>query len=123
MLSKKQDATLRLHDIWVATWLNGKKLTFKDEENRPRLELQISERKIYGKGTCNTFFGTIENISETQLEISDKMGSTMMACPEMAIETAFFEALPKVKTYKITAKGLQLFDAENNEIIRFKKVD
>lgn len=123
VLSKKQDATLRLHDIWVATSLNGKELTFKNEKNRPRLEFKIAERKIYGKGVCNRFFGTIEKVSETQLEISDKMGSTMMACPKMDIETSFLQTLPKVKTYKIKNNQLTLFDTENKEIIRFKKVD
>lgn len=121
--SKKQDVTSRLHDIWVATSLNGKELTFNDEKNRPRLEIQIAERKIYGKGTCNTFFGDIENVSETQLEISDKLGSTLMACPEMEIETDFFNTLPKVKTYKFVDNNLLLLDTENSEILRFKRVD
>lgn len=123
VLSKKQDATLRLQDIWVATSLNGKELTFKDEKNRPRLEFQIAERKINGKGTCNTFFGDIKNVSETQLEINDKIGTTMMACPEMDTETAFFETLPKVKTYKIADNELQFFDADNNKVLQFKKID
>lgn len=123
ILSKKQDVTLRLHDIWVVTLLNGKELTFNDEENRPRLELQISEKKIYGKGTCNTFFGTIKKVSATQLEISYKIGSTLMACPKMEIEATFFATLPKVKTYKIANNNLMLFDTKNKEIIRLKKTD
>lgn len=121
--SKKEITTLLLNDIWVATSLNGKELTINNEKNRPRLELKIAERKIYGKGTCNTFFGNIKNVSETQLEISDKIGSTKMACPEMSIESAFLNTLPKVKTYKIADNNLTFFNAENNEILKFKKVD
>ncbi len=38
-----------------------------------------------------TIIVTIKKGSETQLEISDEMGSTMIACPKMNIETAFLQ--------------------------------
>ncbi|CAA0162151.1 conserved hypothetical protein [Tenacibaculum maritimum] len=121
VISKTPDAKLRLQDVWVATRINGRDIQLKEEDSRPRIEIEVGNKNILGKGACNRFFGSIETLTGKKITFS-KIGATKMMCLDMNLEDLFFDALQSVKTYKIENSELHLFD-ENKEVLHFKKID
>lgn len=75
--------------------------------------VRFDEGKISGSDGCNRFGGTYTTLGNT-LQISDKMMSTMMACPSPLMEqsTAFKNALLNAKRYKNYGKLLVLQGAK-----------
>lgn len=125
VLEKKPDPTFKLHDIWALQALNGKDIsakTNKKPNKTPMLELFIADKRIGGTDGCNSLFGSIETLNEKKIQFS-KMGSTKMACPNMEVSNAFTNALEETSTYKIENLHLYLYNAEGDELLKFKKVD
>ncbi|WP_432410486.1 DUF4377 domain-containing protein [Rasiella sp. SM2506] len=125
VLDKKQDPTFRLHDIWALQAINGKDIsseTHQKPNKQPTLEIFVAEKRIAGTDGCNSLFGSIETLTETQLSFS-KMGSTKMMCPSMKVPNAFTEALSNTQTYKIEKLNLYFYNAEGDEVLQFVKVD
>ena len=61
--------------------------------------------EVAGKGACNRFFGSYTTSKTGALTISG-IGSTRMACPDMATETAFIELLERATHYEIDGNML-----------------
>ena len=78
------------------------------------------ENKVYGNLGCNNFFGKFESKNDL-LKIS-QIGSTMMMCQDMSIESLYSKILENVKKYKIEKEILIFFDKDNKEIAKFKRV-
>lgn len=78
-----------------------------------------ADGKVFGKGPCNSYFGTAE-IGDGTIAISD-VGSTFMACaPEvMDREKAFLEALRKAASFDIREGRLTFKDKDGREILHF----
>ncbi|MDX1461517.1 MAG: DUF4377 domain-containing protein [Marinirhabdus sp.] len=125
IMSKEQDPTTRLHDIWSLQTLNGNPMDsdrYAAPRTTPRLEIFVADKRIGGTDGCNSMFGTIETLTETEIQFS-KLGGTRIMCPNMEVPNLFMEAMGKTKTYSL--KGLQLYfyDDEGNEVLEFLKVD
>ena len=123
VISKTPDIKLNLNDIWVLTHLNEKAISVKNSDEMPRMEINLSKNKIFGKGACNRFNGSIKEFSINILKFNDQLMSTKMMCQNMKLENTFFKTLPKTNSYKIKNNQLFLFDLNNQEIARFKKID
>ncbi len=78
------------------------------------------ENKVYGNLGCNNFFGKFESKNDL-LKIS-QIGSTMMMCQDMSIESLYSKILENVKKYKVEKGILIFFDKDNKEIAKFKRV-
>lgn len=123
VLSKNPDPRLKVNNIWVLEEMNGETLDLQNEEQRPRLEIQIAENKILGRGICNRFFGSIEELTENKLSFTEGMGSTKIMCPNIEIEDAYFKTLSKIQHYTVDNDNLILRNAEGKELLNFKRSD
>jgi len=81
--------------------------------------LRFEKGKLDGNDGCNQFVGSYATQGDT-LTISDKMMSTMMACPAMEQANAFKTALLNAKIYKNSANTLELIDNKGETLIKFK---
>ncbi|MGI6852801.1 YbaY family lipoprotein [Mesorhizobium sp. 1B3] len=78
-----------------------------------------TDGKMFGKGPCNSYFGTAE-IGDGTIAVGE-VGSTRMACaPDvMDRERAFFETLRKAESFDIREGRLTLKDKDGKEILHF----
>lgn len=78
-----------------------------------------SDGKIFGKGPCNSYFGTA-NIGDGTIAIGE-VGSTRMACaPDvMDREKSFFETLRNAASFDIREGRLTLKNKDGEEILHF----
>lgn len=110
----------RINDIWVLETIRTEKMDIMDE--MPFIEINLSDLKIYGKAGCNSFNGNVDTYNLTHINFGS-IASTKMMCPDMAVETALFLQLSNVQKYEIKNLKLYFYNAENKEVLRFKKVD
>lgn len=83
----------------------------------PTISFGLETSDVFGLALCNRYFGSY-TAEGKNLSIEIK-GSTMMACPWVEEETAYFEKLNSVKSYEIKDQELYLYDAEGNEVAVF----
>ncbi len=81
--------------------------------------LTFTDGRYSGKGGCNQIFGSYTTEGS---EIRFKEGmSTMMACPQMALEREFLQRLVRVDNYAIDDKGGLELRANGESLLRFSK--
>jgi copper homeostasis protein (lipoprotein) len=83
--------------------------------------LEQKENRISGYAGCNSFFGTCELKEGNRITFS-KIGSTMMACPNMSLEQDLFKVLETVDNYTTNGKTLQLNKARMAPLARFEMI-
>jgi CubicO group peptidase (beta-lactamase class C family)/heat shock protein HslJ len=81
------------------------------------IQFLSEDRKLIGNSGCNNFFGQYE-INNDLLSITN-LGSTKMMCPDMTIEDAFLQFLPKVQRYEVNGAVLILY-GENGKFATFE---
>ncbi|MGY5353781.1 META domain-containing protein [Wenyingzhuangia sp. IMCC45467] len=110
----------RLHDIWMATRINGTPI------NRmvsvPRLEINLSTQRIMGNDGCNDFSADINTVTQTKLGFSTIV-STKKMCIRPGVEAEFIQAMNTIKGYKLDGLNLILTDINGKEVLSFLKVD
>lgn len=124
-VEKWLDERMRINDIWALTAINKTQMPsagFLETQEHPRLEINISEMKIFGNDGCNELEGNIITVDENRLELTE-ISTTKMSCPNMDIPSHYKNALQKVRRYNVKNLELLLYDNKNQEILRFKKVD
>jgi len=70
-----------------------------------------------GRSFCNGFFGSYE--IDGDLLTFGPLGSTMMACPEMDLETEYLQTLATVTAYRIVDGNLVLMNASGDAVLTF----
>jgi heat shock protein HslJ len=80
-------------------------LTTGNVKKQTTLKIE-NDGKAAGQGGCNAFSG-IAIINGTNIKF-DKLVTTQMACFDMKIETAFFEALNNTDSYVLESENLKL---------------
>jgi copper homeostasis protein (lipoprotein) len=85
------------------------------------ISLQQEESRVSGYAGCNSFFGSFE-LKEGNRVTFSKIGSTMMACPNMATEQELFKVLETVDNYTTDGKTLQLNKARMAPLARFELI-
>lgn len=95
---------------WKLTEMDGKAdPAFAAGEDTFNFTLDPSRMMVYGVGACNRLFGPYELEEGTGLDI-ERLASTMMACPNMDLESRFAKLLEEADKYEIDGDVLTLFD-------------
>ena len=81
--------------------------------------VRFEKGKISGNDGCNQFMGNYATQGNT-LSVSDKMMSTMIACPGMEKSVAFKSALTSAKIYENNGTTLVLIGASGKTLLELK---
>lgn len=103
---------------WTLTALNGREIQKEQFAKVPFIRMNYIDQRVTGNGSCNNFFGTYTLFEEDGILLS-RMGSTMMACPNMVLEGEYLKALESVERFKIEGNKLSLSDKEKNIVAIF----
>ena len=118
----QMDASSIVGKKWKLVEINGKPvLNTSDSGKDYFIQLQQEETRLNGYAGCNNFFGSYE-LKEGNRVTFSKMGSTMMACPNMATEQELFKVLETVDNYTTDGKSLQLNKARMAPMARFEMI-
>ena len=80
-------------------------------------QISFADDRVTGQGPCNRFFGQLVQ-DATQLRI-ENLGSTRMACPDLAGEAEFFALLGKVHQADRPKGELVLLDSKGTAVLHF----
>jgi heat shock protein HslJ len=118
--SQPEDVISIVGKKWKLVELNGKPVEKTSGDGRDYfITLQQEESRISGYAGCNSFFGNFELKDRNRVTFS-KLGSTMMACPNMTTEQELFKVLETVDSYTINDNLLQLNKARMAPLARFE---
>jgi len=120
VLSKEVDEILRINDIWLLEAMSEANIA-KGMKSMI-LEIHIADNRVLGNAFCNRFFGSIDKLTNREIKFG-RIGSTRMACKDIALESDYLKLLENVSKYRIENNKLILFDTLGKEILRYKKVD
>ena len=105
---------------WKLTRL-GNEAVFPSQKQREAHIVMNNENRISGSDGCNRIIGSYQ-IDGNSIHFS-KLGSTMMACPEgMEQADQFRTALGATTYYRIVGQHFELFDNNDQMLIRFEAV-
>lgn len=117
---KNDTPNQRLHDIWIATRINGNPINRMSPI--PRLEVNLTEMSVMGNDGCNDYSGKIKEVSDTEIVLGP-VASTNKMCRKMETSLRYNEALSNVKGYKLEQLTLILVNEKNEEVLSFVKGD
>lgn len=104
---------------WKLMEMDGKaNPAFTAEPDTFNFTLDPTRMMVYGVGACNRLFGPYELEGKDELDI-ERLASTMMACPNMDLESRFSKLLEEADKYKIDGDVLTLFD-DGKKLLVFK---
>ncbi len=104
--------------FWSLRELNGKSVEKYKSEKTIHLLLR-NDNTIKGFSGCNNFFGQFA-LSSDSLQFS-QVGSTMMMCENIELETEYFQTLEKTNRYKIYGEYLFLYN-ESKVLAKFESI-
>jgi heat shock protein HslJ len=113
------DAPLR-NTRWVPREIAGRPITTAENTPEPYLLLRL-EGMAEGNAGCNRFRGEATEAGTGQLRFGALL-STRMACPAMATETAFSNALTQTRRYRISGDTLRFYDDGNALLTQLEAV-
>lgn len=117
-IEKVKDSRFDLQGEWKLVSMGEMTIT---PEAQPTLKLNISEMKVNGSDSCNTFMGSIETLTDKELVFGD-LASTLMLCAEkMEVADAFGMAMQKVRQYQLKGDQLLLTDKQGGVLLTFAK--
>ena len=107
---------------WKLTELMGKPVVLS-ENNKKEIYIVLNKdgNSVHGFSGCNTIMGKYE-LKEGNRIIFSAMASTMMACPDMALESEFNKMLGTVDNYSINNNMMTLNKAKMAPMARFEAV-
>ncbi|MBF9237672.1 META domain-containing protein [Hymenobacter sp. BT683] len=80
-------------------------------EQTPYLLLDEDRARVEGRAGCNRFSGPYTAPAVGQLRLGP-LATTRSACPDLAAEGNFLQALNKVQHYRISGNALSLYSAD-----------
>lgn len=105
---------------WNIVSINGEAVTAL--ENTPFIEFDTENGKVHGHTSCNIMNGTF-TIKGDKLTFGD-MATTMMAGPDMPVETAVLDAVKATASVKKSAdEKLQILDKDGNVLMTLAKAE
>jgi heat shock protein HslJ/uncharacterized lipoprotein NlpE involved in copper resistance len=115
-----------LHDAaiedlrWNLVELRGGPVEADQTGRKAVLTLRSEDSVASGNASCNTFSGSYAIKHGQRIRFDRNMAVTMMACPDMSIESAFLEMLQQVDNYAVGDDGvLSLNRARMAPLARF----
>lgn len=97
--------------------IENTKWTLADSVKGKTPTLTIESGKVNGNSGCNNFFGTLALDASTGAFRASQMGSTRMACENMAVENNFLSMMQKVNRYVTRGNTLELYQ---NDLLLLK---
>lgn len=82
----------------------------------PSMHFDSVAKRVAGYNGCNHYFCNYELKDDKGITFTQP-GATMMACPNMDIETAFMQALESVRTYEATINGMVLKNEDGDIVL------
>lgn len=88
-------------------------------ENQPFLELKVPEKKLHGNAGCNIINGGFQTEDGNAGTISfPQLISTMMACPDMEVESRVLKALNDARSFgRLQENRVGFYDADNTLVM------
>jgi uncharacterized lipoprotein NlpE involved in copper resistance len=122
----KKISTPPVTDITDVTWrlieIQGKPISRLDKNKKPiQFKLNSKDNRVNGFAGCNNFWGSFNLQSGNRISFS-KMASTLMACPDLHIETEFYRILDRTDNYTLKANFLFLNKAKMAPLAKFEAV-
>ena len=105
----------KLEGKWNVVEVKGEKVL---EEGLPQMDFNMAEKKLHGNTGCNLFNTTITLDPEDVSSITIAPGATtMMACPNMDLETSVLQSMDQVRSVKAgkDENEMLLVDQDGNE--------
>ena len=95
--------------VWVLSWLNNKKIVYKDGSEKITLVSTRENEYASGSSGCNTYVSQV--VIKRNHIMFRSIGSTKMACPDdnIASERIYLTNLNDVDSYKIIDEDLYLY--------------
>ena len=108
---------------WKLIELNGNPVTLGIGQSEPHIILKDGEEhRFIGNGSCNNISGMYELSENGRIKFSRGI-STLMACPNMEIESGLLKALESADNYTLSDDGkLSLNRARMAPLARFEVV-
>ena len=123
VLSKTFDKKTILNDIWALETIQGETIELNENDERPRLEISIRDRRVIGFDGCNNLAGAISELTEEKLVVTSVVSTEKACLNAPPYEKAFPTALVLTTHYKIEGTTLTLIDKQGNPTATFRKVD
>ena len=102
---------------WNVVEVKGEKVL---EEGLPQMDFNMAEKKLHGNTGCNLFNTTITLDPEDVSSITIAPGATtMMACPNMDLETSVLQSMDQVRSVKAgkDENEMLLVDQDGNVLL------
>lgn len=117
LLKNRTDARIE-EKKWILTELMGKPAGADQTRKQVFLNFNPETSTVAGNGGCNALFGPYELKEGDRISFGN-LASTMMACPDMAMEKQLLEVLSKVDNYTVADTVLSLNKARMAPLARF----
>lgn len=99
-------------DVWVLKTLN-------DSSVRPRITIEFpDEGQVAGQAPCNRYFAK-QTLPLPWFKLT-AIGATKMACPDLKLETQYFNLLQNMTTAEITGDTL-ILKSDTEQTLIFMK--
>lgn len=124
VLKKVQSTPIeKITDImWRLIEIQGRQISRLDKQKKPiQFRLNSKENRVNGFAGCNNFWGTFNLKDGNRISFS-KMASTLMACPDLHLETEFYRILDRADNYTIKDNFLFLNKAKMAPLAKFEAV-
>lgn len=119
VLIKEQKKSLT-ETKWRLVELRGKPVQYKNPEGKEIfIQLNSKDSLAFGYSGCNTFRGSYQLKEGNRITFS-KMASTLMACPDMELESEFMKAIETADNYNFDGKTFVLNKARMAPLARFE---
>lgn len=83
--------------------------------------LVLETDRVSGNAGCNNYFGALLLNANAASFSAKNLGSTKMACEDMATESNFLNLLPKANKYKVNDDTLELYE-NSLLLLKFNKI-
>jgi len=104
---------------WTLIQLDGQAIQSSEVGETPHLIFLESEQRVAGSTGCNRLMGGYSLDASGNLVLGP-LATTMMACPNMATEDAFLEALRSFKSSEFRDGVLYLLDGSGETLAVFE---
>jgi copper homeostasis protein (lipoprotein) len=91
---------------WILVELRGQPVAVPETGRAPFMMLGREDSRVNGNASCNAFNGPYAIKSGNRIEFARHMAVTMMACPDMSVETQFLEILGMADNYSVGEDGM-----------------
>lgn len=119
--ASKQELAPRLSGKWNITEVNGEKTP---GDKLPYIEFDTAANRLFGNAGCNSFNAgyKLDPQKPSKIQIMP-VASTLMACPDMEMESKVMGAIQNVTEYNNAKdeQGLQLIDKDGKVVLLLEK--